>query len=189
MKSVAVEFMTKSSMAIGRDQSPVTASHHFSLLRRPRPWRGRAPARRRSPDRRFPQLPAPTIGATQNSQSCCTAHPPTNSAGPVLRAGFTDKFVTEASSSAHRNPGNSTADFVGIHPLYPIQVSLAMGNREQVGEGGARNARSPSCSFPGQAGRFVNSGCGSRQAGSHTGRRGHLRSANRPNLSSVSRAT
>ena len=36
----------------------------------------------------------PTIGATQNNHSCESAHPPTNSAGPVLLAGFTDRFVT-----------------------------------------------------------------------------------------------
>ena len=41
-----------------------------------------------------PAIAAPTIGATQKSQSCSTAHPPTNNAGPVLRAGFTDRFVT-----------------------------------------------------------------------------------------------
>jgi len=34
------------------------------------------------------------IGATQKSQSCPSAHPPTNTAGPVLRAGFTDVLVT-----------------------------------------------------------------------------------------------
>jgi hypothetical protein len=34
------------------------------------------------------------MGATQNSQSCCSAQPPTKSAGPVLRAGFTGLFVT-----------------------------------------------------------------------------------------------
>ena len=33
-------------------------------------------------------------GATQNSQSCVIAQPPTNSAGPVLRAGLTDVLVT-----------------------------------------------------------------------------------------------
>ena len=37
---------------------------------------------------------APTIGATQNSHSCSSAQPPTNSAGPVLRAGFTEVLVT-----------------------------------------------------------------------------------------------
>ena len=37
---------------------------------------------------------APTIGATQNSQSCASAQPPTNSATPVLRAGFTEVLVT-----------------------------------------------------------------------------------------------
>jgi hypothetical protein len=41
-----------------------------------------------------PAAAAPSSGATQNSHSCCTAHPPTNSAGPVLRAGFTDVLVT-----------------------------------------------------------------------------------------------
>ena len=39
-------------------------------------------------------MTAPTIGATQNSQSCCRAQPPTNSAGPVERAGLTEVLVT-----------------------------------------------------------------------------------------------
>jgi hypothetical protein len=34
----------------------------------------------------------PMIGASQNNHSWATAHPPTKIAGPVLRAGFTDKF-------------------------------------------------------------------------------------------------
>src|SRR5438046_493924 len=42
----------------------------------------------------IPAIAAPTIGATQNSHNCSSAHPPTNTAGPVLRAGFTLKFVT-----------------------------------------------------------------------------------------------
>ena len=29
-----------------------------------------------------------------NNQSCSIAHPPTKMAGPMLRAGFTDVFVT-----------------------------------------------------------------------------------------------
>jgi len=33
-------------------------------------------------------------GESQNSQSCRTAQPPTNSAVAVLRAGFTEVFVT-----------------------------------------------------------------------------------------------
>jgi len=33
------------------------------------------------------------IGATQNNQSSAIAHPPTKIAGPVLRAGFTERFV------------------------------------------------------------------------------------------------
>ena len=32
--------------------------------------------------------------AIQNSHSCARAQPPTKSAGPVLRAGFTEVFVT-----------------------------------------------------------------------------------------------
>src|SRR5258706_2321886 len=40
-----------------------------------------------------PTVP-PIIGATQNSQSCAVAQPPTKIAGPVLRAGFTERFVT-----------------------------------------------------------------------------------------------
>jgi len=34
------------------------------------------------------------MGATQKAHNCASAQPPTNSAGPVLRAGFTDVFVT-----------------------------------------------------------------------------------------------
>src|SRR5512146_524628 len=41
-----------------------------------------------------PATVAPTIGASQNIQSCASAQPLTNNAGPVLRAGFTDRFVT-----------------------------------------------------------------------------------------------
>lgn len=37
---------------------------------------------------------APKMGATQNSHSCEIAHPCTNSAVPVERAGFTDVLVT-----------------------------------------------------------------------------------------------
>src|SRR5208282_4866189 len=36
----------------------------------------------------------PTIGASQNNHNCDTAHPPTKIAGPVLRAGFTERLVT-----------------------------------------------------------------------------------------------
>ena len=42
----------------------------------------------------MPAIAAPMIGATQNSHNCSSAHPTTNTAGPVLRAGFTDRFVT-----------------------------------------------------------------------------------------------
>ncbi|MCY1309847.1 hypothetical protein D9M70_599830 [compost metagenome] len=37
---------------------------------------------------------APAIGATQNSHSSDTAYDGPNSAGPVLRAGFTEVLVT-----------------------------------------------------------------------------------------------
>src|SRR6266702_3815827 len=42
---------------------------------------------------RSPSAP-PISGASQNSQSCASAQPPTNRAGPVLRAGFTEVLVT-----------------------------------------------------------------------------------------------
>lgn len=42
----------------------------------------------------MPAIAAPSSGATQNSQSCVSAQPPAINAGPVLRAGFTDVFVT-----------------------------------------------------------------------------------------------
>src|SRR6516164_4078895 len=41
-----------------------------------------------------PAITAPTIGASQNSQSWPTYSPPANSAGPVLRAGLTEVLVT-----------------------------------------------------------------------------------------------
>src|SRR5215469_12815542 len=34
------------------------------------------------------------MGANQNNHSCASAQPPTNNAGPVLRAGFTEVLVT-----------------------------------------------------------------------------------------------
>ena len=39
-------------------------------------------------------MPPPISGATQNIHNCWSAMPPTSSAGPVLRAGFTDVLVT-----------------------------------------------------------------------------------------------
>jgi len=41
-----------------------------------------------------PPSTPPTIGASQNNHNCPSAQPPTNKAGPVLRAGLTDVFVT-----------------------------------------------------------------------------------------------
>ena len=42
----------------------------------------------------IPARIAPTIGATQKTHNCSSAQPPTKTAGPVLRAGFTERFVT-----------------------------------------------------------------------------------------------
>ncbi len=42
----------------------------------------------------MPPAAPPSSGTTQNIQSCASAQPPTNSAGPVLRAGFTEVLVT-----------------------------------------------------------------------------------------------
>ena len=41
-----------------------------------------------------PAITAPSRGATQNIHNCGIAHPPAIIAGPVLRAGFTETFVT-----------------------------------------------------------------------------------------------
>ena len=41
-----------------------------------------------------PAIAAPMNGATQNIHNWATAQPPTISAGPVLRAGFTEVLVT-----------------------------------------------------------------------------------------------
>ena len=43
-----------------------------------------------------PPTRPPTIGMTMNSQSRDRAHPPWKTAGPMLRAGFTEVFVTGA---------------------------------------------------------------------------------------------
>lgn len=41
-----------------------------------------------------PAIAAPTMGAAQKTHNCANAQPPTKIAGPVLRAGFTDRLVT-----------------------------------------------------------------------------------------------
>ncbi len=41
-----------------------------------------------------PAKTAPIRGASQKSHNCWTAQPPTNKAGPVLRAGLTERLVT-----------------------------------------------------------------------------------------------
>ncbi len=39
-------------------------------------------------------MAAPAMGASQKSHSCASAQPPTNTAGPVERAGLTERLVT-----------------------------------------------------------------------------------------------
>jgi hypothetical protein len=41
----------------------------------------------------YPAASAPPNGASQNSYSCCKAQFATTKAGPVLRAGLTERFV------------------------------------------------------------------------------------------------
>ena len=50
-------------------------------------------AAKKASDRTAPTI-APRIGATQNSQSWLSAHPPAKIAVPVERAGFTEVLVT-----------------------------------------------------------------------------------------------
>ena len=71
-----------------------------------------------------PAITAPTIGASQNSQSCDTYSPPANSAGPVLRAGLTDVLVTgidtrwiSVSASPIGMPANPTAAPFDVQPM------------------------------------------------------------------------
>jgi hypothetical protein len=72
-----------SASALVRNRSPFVRSRHQSrgLLAEP------------AIQNAAPTAP-PRIGATQNSQSCASAHPPAKRAGPVLRAGLTEVFVT-----------------------------------------------------------------------------------------------
>ena len=71
-----------------------------------------------------PASNAPTIGATQNSHNCCSAQPPTKSAGPVLRAGFTEVLVTgmltrwmSVSANPMAMPANPTGARLWIAPM------------------------------------------------------------------------
>src|SRR6185503_13838579 len=75
-----------------------------------------------------PASAAPLIGATQNSQSCCSAQPPTNSAVPVLRAGFTDVFVPgmlsrwiSVSARPMARPANPTGARLCVVPRITIR--------------------------------------------------------------------
>src|SRR3954465_14422793 len=71
-----------------------------------------------------PAIAAPTIGASQNSQSCDTYSAPSNSAGPVLRAGLTDVLVTgidtrwiSVSASPIGIPAKPTAAPFDVQPM------------------------------------------------------------------------
>ena len=85
-------------------------------LRRPTP-RARSPRPRRTAARwTVAPSSAPSSGATMNSHSCSSAQPPTNSAGPMLRAGLTDRLVIgmptrwiSVSTSPIGMPANATA--------------------------------------------------------------------------------
>ena len=65
-------------------------------------------------DRSFPPSAPPINGASQNSQSCSIAQPPTNSAGPVLRAGLTDVLVTGMLTSGSASGASPIA--IGAKP-------------------------------------------------------------------------
>src|SRR6185312_3549792 len=75
-----------------------------------------------------PAISAPSKGATQNSQSWPTYSPPANNAGPVLRAGFTEVFVTgmatrwiRVSASPIGMPANPVAAPFEVVPMMTIR--------------------------------------------------------------------
>ena len=97
-----------------------------------------------------PTMP-PAIGATQNSQSWLSAQPPTNSAGPVLRAGFTEVFVTGMETrwiSVRPSPMASGANPAGALPW----VEPMMMNRNTAV---MTNSMSESSAKPVLAGRML----------------------------------
>ena len=67
----------------------------------------------------------PAIGATQNSHSCCIAQPPTKIAWLVLRAGFTEVFVT-----------GMLIRWISVRPR-PMAIGARAGGRALIG--GAEN--------------------------------------------------
>ena len=68
------------------------------------------------------------MGATQKSHSCSIAQPPTKTAGPVLRAGFTEVFVTgmlmrwmRVSAKPIARPANPTGARLCVAPRITIR--------------------------------------------------------------------
>jgi hypothetical protein len=68
-------------------------------------------------------IAAPMSGATMNSQSWLNAHPPTNTAGPILRAGLTEVLVTgiptkwiKTSTIPIGIPANPTGALISVVP-------------------------------------------------------------------------
>jgi hypothetical protein len=91
-----------------------------------------------------PAATAPTIGATQKRNSCSSAQPPTNSAGPVLRAGFTDVLVTGMLIrwiSVSARPIARPAKPAGPQTERHRRIEVAAGDRpERIGAGQHRQA-------------------------------------------------
>jgi len=72
----------------------------------------------------MPPNTPPTIGATQNNHNWLKAQPPTNNAGPVLLAGFTDVFVTgmlirwiRVSAKPIASPANPIGASLSVAPI------------------------------------------------------------------------
>src|SRR5262245_16200107 len=100
---------------------------------------------------RYANAPAapPSSGATQNSQSCAIAQPPTNSAGPVLRAGFTDVLVTGIETrwiNVSASPMASGANPAGALPC----VAPMMMNRNMAVITNSVSAAAPRPYLPGE---------------------------------------
>ena len=84
------------AIRIGREHSGSARPNHFRTPRDIATIRSLCPVLRYffpSHFHRPPASAAPRMGATQNSHSWPSAQPPTSSAGPVLRAGFTEVLV------------------------------------------------------------------------------------------------
>ena len=64
---------------------------------------------------------APRMGASQNNQSCESAPPCTNSAGPVERAGLMDALVTGIATRLVRVRVSPIAALIGAAEAAPFQ--------------------------------------------------------------------